>query len=73
MKDTIKRSILRTVHILSALPLLGYIYGPPSETVQYLPYFRFIYFPVVVLSGLWMWKGHVIRRLFSRESNDRNA
>jgi hypothetical protein len=73
MKETTKRSILRAIHILFALPLFGYIYGPPSETVQYLPYFRFLYFPVVVLSGLWMWKGHVIRRLFSGGSNDRNA
>ncbi len=65
MKDTTKRSILRSIHIVFALPLLGYIYGPPSETAQYLPYFRFIYLPVVALSGLCMWKGHVVRRLFS--------
>ena len=65
MKDTTKRSILRWSHIIFALPLLGYIYGPPSETVQYLPYFRFIYVPVVVLTGLWMWKGRAIRGLFS--------
>ena len=67
MRDTTKRSVLRSIHILFALSILGYIYGPPSETLQYLPYFRFIYFPVVALSGLWMWKGHVIRRLFSRD------
>lgn len=67
MKDTTKRSILRSIHIVFALPIVGYIYGPPSETVQYLPYFRFVYFPVVVLSGLWMWKGQAIRRLVSRK------
>ena len=67
MKDTTKRSILRWTHIVFALPLAGYIYGPPSETLQYLPYFRFIYFPVVVLSGLWMWKGPAIRQLFSKQ------
>ena len=67
MKDTTKRSILRSVHILFALPLVGYIYGPPAETVQYLPYFRYIYFPVVVLSGLWMWQGHAVRRLFAKK------
>lgn len=68
MKETTKCAITRSIHILFALPLVGYIYGPPSETVQYLPYFRFIYFPAVVLSGLWMWKGHVVRRLFSRSN-----
>lgn len=65
MKESTKRALTRTIHILFALPLLGYIYGPPAETQQYLPYFRRIYLPVVILSGLWMWKGHLVRRLFS--------
>ena len=64
-----KRSILRWIHILFGLPLVGYIYGPPSETLQYLPYFRFIYFPVVALSGLLMWKGDALRRLISKKSD----
>jgi hypothetical protein len=68
MNQSTKRSILRWTHIIFALPLLGYIYGPPSETVQYLPYFRFLYVPVVVLSGLWMWKGDALRRIFSKKS-----
>lgn len=66
MKGTTKRSILRFVHILFALPLLGYIYGPPGETLQYLPYFRYLYMPMVVLSGLLMWKGQLLGRLFSK-------
>lgn len=66
MKETTKRSILRWIHIVFALPLIGYIYGPPAETVQYLPYFRWIYFPAVALSGLWMWKGPAVRRLLAR-------
>lgn len=73
MQDTTKRAILRSIHIVFALPLLGYIYGPPAETVQYLPYFRFVYVPVVVLSGLAMWKGRAVRRVFAREANDRDA
>jgi hypothetical protein len=64
MNPITKRSILRSIHLLFALPLFGYIYGPPEETVQYLFYFRWIYFPVVVLTGLWMWKGETVRRLF---------
>jgi hypothetical protein len=66
MKDTTKRSLLRWIHLVFALPMAGYIYGPPSETVQYLPFFRYVYFPVVALSGLWMWQGQAVRRLFSR-------
>jgi hypothetical protein len=73
MKDTTKRSILRWVHIVFGLTLLGYIYGPPEETRQYLPFFRYFYFPAILLSGLWMWKGQAIRRLFSRGVDDRNS
>ncbi len=65
MKDSTKRTMLRSLHIIFALRLLGYIYGPPSETLQYLPYFRYGHMPLVILTGLWMWKGHVLRRLIS--------
>jgi hypothetical protein len=27
---------------------------------------RFVAVPGLVLTGLWMWKGHVLRRLLSR-------
>ena len=67
MNQEAKRSVARWVHILFGLPMVAYIYGPPSETVQYLPYFRFIYLPVVLLTGLWMWKGHVLRRVILKK------
>jgi hypothetical protein len=72
MKDTTKRSIVRWIHVFFGFSIAIYIYGPPSETVQYLPYFRFGYVPVVVLSGLWLWKGQAIRRLFSKGGADRD-
>jgi hypothetical protein len=52
MTPTRKRTLLRWVHLLFALTLVGYVYGPPEETVQYLPYFRYIYLPVVIATGL---------------------
>lgn len=67
MKPGTKRAILRWIHIVFALPLAGYIYGPPEETVQYLPFFRMVYLPVVILTGLWMWKGEAVRRHFARK------
>ncbi|MGC3956945.1 MAG: hypothetical protein QM813_02935 [Verrucomicrobiota bacterium] len=62
-----KRSIQRWIHIIFGLTLVGYIYGPPAETVKYLPFFRYFYLPVVLLTGLWMWKGHVVARLFAKK------
>jgi hypothetical protein len=66
MTQDTKRSILRWIHIIFGLSILGYIYGPPEEVLQYRDNFRFVFVPVIVLSGLWMWKGHAVRRMFSK-------
>ncbi len=68
MKDATKRSILRSVHIIFSIPILGYIYSPFEKLPDYAPATRFVFLPVMVLSGLWMWKGHVLRRLVSKRS-----
>jgi len=69
MNDSTKRSIFRWIHIIFGLPIIGYIYGPPDEVAQYAPMFRYVFVPVIVLSGLWMWKGQVLLRLISKKSN----
>jgi hypothetical protein len=38
----------------------------PKDTPYYAWSIREIFLPVLIISGLWMWKGHVVRRLFSR-------
>jgi len=68
MKDSTKRSILRWLHIVFAIPIAGYIYNPFDQIPNYAPATRFVFFPTLVLLGLWMWKGHVIRRFFSKGS-----
>ena len=68
MKETTKRSIFRWIHIVLAIPIVGYIYSPFEQIPNYAPATRFVFVPVLVLSGLWMWKGHVLRRLISNSS-----
>ena len=68
MKETTKRSIFRTIHLVLAIPIIGYIYSPFEVIPDYAPATRFVFFPAMLLSGLWMWKGHVVRRLFSKRS-----
>lgn len=68
MKDSTKRSIARWIHLVFAIPIIGYIYSPFAELPNYAPVVRFIAFPMMVLTGLWMWKGHVLRRLVSKRS-----
>jgi hypothetical protein len=68
MKEATKRSIVRWIHIVLAIPIVGYIYSPFDQIPNYAPATRYLYVPILVLSGLWMWKGHFVRRLISRKS-----
>ena len=63
MKEATKRSILRWIHIVFSIPILGYIYSPFEEIPKYAARVRFVVVPVMFLSGFWMWKGHILRRL----------
>ena len=73
MNQAIKRSIFRWIHILFAIPIIGYIYSPFDKIPQYATPTRFVFVPVLVLSGLWMWKGHLIRRLISKSPAQQDA
>jgi hypothetical protein len=66
MKEVTKRSILRWIHIVFSIPILGYIYRPFEEIPKYAARVWFVVVPVMLPSGFWMWKGHVLRRLFSK-------
>src|SRR5438876_11340063 len=67
ISNATKRSILRWIHIIFGIPILGYIYSPFEEIPKYAPAVRFVFLPVIVLSGFWMWKGHVLRLLISKD------
>jgi len=70
MTEPAKRSIFRWVHIVCGIPILGYIYDSPSDTHNYAFSVRYVFLPALLLSGLWMWKGHVVRRLFRSDRRD---
>ena len=68
-----KRMIFRWIHIIFAIPILGYIYSPFEQLPNYAPATRFVFVPVLILSGLWLWKGHVLRRLIWERSGRATA
>jgi len=68
MSQSIQRIIFRWIHIVFAIPIVGYIYSPFDKIPQYAFPTRYVFVPIMVLSGLWMWKGHVVRRFFSKMS-----
>jgi len=63
MTEATKRTIVRWIHLILAIPIIGYIYSPFDQIPFYAPRVRYVVVPAMVLSGLWMWKGHVVRRL----------
>jgi hypothetical protein len=69
MKDATKRSIVRWIHLVFSIPILGYIYSPFEDIPKYADRVRFVVVPVMLLSGLWMWKGHVLRKLIAKRSS----
>lgn len=60
------RSIFRWIHLVLAIPMIGYIYSPFDKLPDYAPATRFFFLPLMVVTGLWMWKGHAVRKVFSK-------
>jgi len=53
-----KRATLRWVHIVfGLLPILGYVYSPFDQIPNYAPLARYVFVPVILLSGYWMYSG----------------
>lgn len=68
ISDAAKRSIFRWIHLIFGIPIVGYIYSPFKELPDYALVVRYVALLVIILSGLWMWKGHVLRRLIPKKS-----
>lgn len=62
LKAPTERKIIRWLHIIMSIPIIGYIYGPVATIPEAVNAVRFVLFPMVVLSGLWMWKGQWLKR-----------
>ena len=57
MKASTKRLILRIVHLASVIPVLGYVYQPIAEAAQYQRFTQFVFIPITMITGYWMYMG----------------
>ena len=62
MKAATERKIIRWVHILLSIPVIGYIYGPVARIPEASMMVRVFFFPVIALSGFYLWKGHLLKK-----------
>jgi hypothetical protein len=69
MTAALERKIIRWTHIVLSIPVVGYIYGPVSEIPIATMWVKFVFFPVIVLSGLWLWKGHWVKKRLQGSSD----
>ena len=68
MSASTQRTIFRWIHLVFSIPIVGYIYSPFDKLPDYAGPTRYVFLPLMVFTGLWMWKGHVVRRLVSKRS-----
>jgi hypothetical protein len=59
MKPSTKRIILRIVHLVSVIPVLGYVYQPVAEAAEYQQFTQMVFIPLAILTGYWMYMGLV--------------
>jgi thiosulfate reductase cytochrome b subunit len=68
MKASTERKIIRWLHIILSIPVVGYIYGPVASLYWPGMLVRWVMFPLIVLSGLWLWKGHLVKKWLRKKS-----
>jgi hypothetical protein len=59
ISNAAKHSILRWIHLVVAIPVLGYIYSPFAELPGYAAVTRFVFAPLIILAGYWMYAGAI--------------
>ena len=69
MKASTERKVIRWFHILASIPLIGFIYGPVAKIPEAVLALKWVIFPLIVLSGLWLWKGHWVKRLVKQQKD----
>jgi hypothetical protein len=70
MKPSTERKVIRWVHILFSIPVVGYLYGPVATIPQAAFVTRWVFFPIIVLSGIWLWKGQWLKKYFQKKKSE---
>ena len=62
------RQWIRSLHLVSAVLLGTFIYSPWSSDPTFAAAVRWIGFPLLAASGLFLWRGHLLLRTLRRAS-----
>jgi hypothetical protein len=67
MKSSAKRKVVRWLHIGAGGVIATYIYSPWGAMPAFQIAIKAIVIPLIILSGLWLWKGHLLRKYFGKK------
>jgi hypothetical protein len=56
MSSLHERTLIRTLHLVLSIPIIGFIYGPVAQIPPAAFFTRFVAVPLVTGSGIWMWQ-----------------
>lgn len=56
------RGLLRWIHLVGAATIGTYVYAPWRELAWFTLGMQLVIIPSLSLTGLWLWKGHLLRR-----------
>lgn len=73
MTAALERTLIRWMLIILSVPVLGYIYGPNENRLYTTAPVKWIFLPLIVLSGFWLWKGHWFKKILKAENIKRKA
>jgi hypothetical protein len=62
MSPARERNVMRMLHLVLSIPIIGFIYGPVATIPRAVWFTRYIAVPVVVLSGVWLWLKPKVKR-----------
>ena len=66
MKASTKRTVIRWLHICVGSILATYIYSPWGQNPTFQFTTKALVIPLTILSGLWLWKGYLLRKTFKK-------
>lgn len=68
MNASSERKLIRILHLILSIPILGYLYGPVASIPSASRFTRWVAMPAVIISGFWLWlKPHLFRAVRQRQ------
>ncbi|MDX2279783.1 MAG: hypothetical protein NW218_09355 [Saprospiraceae bacterium] len=66
MTTSSQRILIRWVHLFVGSIMATYIYSPWGENPLFQLIIKVLVIPVTAITGLWLWKGHLVRKYISK-------